>query len=554
MIEQKSNVYKGKDALRGMLNGMKIVSDLVETTYGAKGGNVAIFHEDYPYHEIVNDAQSFVQKTHGYDELENFGIGFYKELCDKADKDNGDARKTTILLTAELLEQGFESQIHPLELKRELQELLPIIEKSIDDQTIPVTTSEQIGAVATIASESPILGKLISDIYEEIGKNGIIRPEYVLGQKGNNYKVIDGIRFVRTGYLSEEMTYDEDARNNGRKEKEAVYENPFIIVTKRRMDGIDDLSPILNSLFLNRDKLKSDGTSIWGTVNPRNVVIFTSDMDSNLSRALISHHKDATKFHNVTIIKAPILWKDYVYKDFAACVGATIIEDASGITFKTFDPLKHAGTCDKIIIDKENTTILGSKDISQHIADLKAEGSNDSQLRLSWLVNKTALLNIGADSDSELGYLRLKLSDGIASAYHAQRGGIIPGGGLALWNSGKNLPKTKASFVLKSSLEKPMRQIVFNSGLSEIDYTVALSIVGTNDGKNGFDAKSNMIVNIIDSNIIDSAIIVKNAIKNAISLASTVLTCSSGIILKKKLTSEESTDLVMQKMQRPLMQ
>ncbi len=238
-------------------------------------------------------------------------------------------------------------------------------------------------------------------------------------------------------------------------------------------------------------------------------MIFTDDMDSGVASILIKAHRE--KIINVLIIKAPVLWKNYVFEDFAKITGSTIIEDASGVTFKNL-PLSALGTCGKITVDKDETTVVGISDISDHLKELEKEGSNDSKLRLSWLQTKTAILKLGANNESELSYIRLKCRDAISASRLALRDGVVEGGGIALLKASRALPDTVAGNILKEALQAPIKQLCLNSGIE--------------------------IPESFGDKIVDSAAVVKNAVRNAVSLASTVLTTAIVITIPPK-TSEQ---------------
>jgi chaperonin GroEL len=228
------------------------------------------------------------------------------------------------------------------------------------------------------------------------------------------------------------------------------------------------------------------------------------------------------------IIKAPTLWKDWLYEDFAQITGATIVQTTSGVSFKNLS-VEHLGTCDKLITTKEETTVIGIKDISEHIETLKGQGTDDSKIRLAWLQTKAAILKLGANSESELSYFRLKAEDARNASYLALQDGVVAGGGIALFNAAQSLPDTLGGKILRIALASPLEQIIKNTGLNRFDLQ---------EGKDynlgdiqGFDARTKQLVNMWEAQILDPAKVVKNAIKNALSVASTVLT-SSVIITK----------------------
>lgn len=495
----KSNKIEGIEATEGLMRGVACAVDLIRPTYGGSGTNVIVEEKVRPLHGVYNDAWSIIKNLKAEGHAERIGLDFVKELCERADKLSGDARKTTCILLDEILKAGYEADINKLQLKRELDAMIPFIECETDKQTKQITVDE-VSSVATTASESVEIGNLLQEIYQKIGKNGIIHPQGS-GTYETSYDFIDGVRFDGTGFLSPFMVHDKQAQEDKVQETKAVYENPNILVTKKKILNIDEIYPILKGLN-EREK--------------RNLIIFTQDMDTIAASYLINvqqagGYKDSFGgFHsmNVLIIKAPVLWQNYVFEDFAKCTGATIVEDATGVNFKNLD-LKHLGTCDKIIVDAEETIVIGTKDISEHIQSLKQKGDADSNLRLSWLATKSVILKIGANSETDLSYKRLKVQDAIRSSQLALKYGVVKGGGHCLSEVQPSLPQTTAGDVLSKALLAPYNQIYQNSGTNELP-----------DG------------------IVDSAQTIKNAVRNAIGIASTILT-ANGLIYIPEPTSQE---------------
>lgn len=534
----QDNIYL--DALPQMAKGIEKAASVVAKTIGAKGSNVALEHTLNPKHLLTNDGATIIQAIQLADPLEAIGLGFLKEAVDRSNNNSGDGSTTTSILLNSILQEGLKSGVSTLEIKQSLDECLPIIDKSIDEQTKQITV-ESIPAVARIAGESDELAGVLGEVYTVIGKDGIIHLEGS-GTYQTSYTLIDGVRFSGTGFLSSYMVHDEKAEKEGLKQTKAIYHKPSILVTKRKIGHINDINPILGALQAQ---------------NKKDLIIFTDDMDSGVASLLIQAHKD--KVINLLIIKAPVLWKNYVFEDFAKITGSTIVEDSTGVTFKNFK-LDYLGTCDTIIVDKEETTVIGIADISDHIAELGNEGTTDAKLRLSWLTTKTAILKLGAKSETELSYLRLKAEDAIHSSRLALKHGIVPGGGVALLNASKMLPDTIGGKILKVALLAPIKQISTNAGNPLVenwwlqdrkptanDATVAYSKM-SHSTTFGIDAKTGKIVDMFDAGIVDSAIVVKRAIQNALGIASTLLTTSSVITLPPPSAEELANKSVM----RPL--
>lgn len=497
------------DALPKLAEGIHKAAEIVAKTMGPKGTNVTIESKLYPFSQTVNDGAVILKSIELSDPLERIGLAHLKQAADRSNNNSGDGSTTTTVLLDAILQEGIKSGVNSIELKKSLDECLPLIEQSIKEQTRQITVDD-IPAVARIAGEDEELAQVLGEIYKEIGKDGIIHLENS-GTYDTTYSFINGVRFIDTGYLSPYMAYDEQAEKEGRKATKAIYKNPFILITKNKISRIDDIDPLLKVLVAKGEK---------------NLVIFTDDMDSNVARALIELQKNPARQLNILIIKAPTLWKSYVFEDFAAITGATIVEDVSGTSLGTKFKLDYLGTCDTLVCDKEELTIIGTKDYSFHVKQLEEEGTNDAKLRLSWLTTKTAILKLGAKSETELTYRKLKAEDAIFSAKLALKHGIVPGGGIALLNASTTMPDTIGGLILKTSLAQPFLQIAKNAGLD-----VAVKWDEKNTASIGLDASTGNHVDMFDAGIVDAASIVLGAIRNSLGIASTLLTTSSVITL-----------------------
>lgn len=489
MKENINNVHLNVDKV---IDGIRLATSAIRPTYGPYGVNAIIACDEYPYNKVVNDAKTIIEAVRTHDKEEILGLNLFKELMDAQDKLSGDGRKTTAIIADELITLGRNLDMPKVKLKQQLDALIPLVEAKIDQQKREITVDE-IHHVATVSSESEEVGALLGEIYKQIGKDGIIHLE------GSNtsktfYKVTEGIRFSDAGYLSPAMA------NEG---KQAVYENPTILLTKKKITKLDEINPLLFALEAqNKDSL----------------VIFTDDMDSDVARSLVNVHQSGRI--KILIIKAPVLWKQYIFEDFAKCVGATIVEDATGLNLKKL-PFSALGTCGKIITDAKETILLETKDISEHIASLKQEGSDDSKLRLSWLVTKTCNLYLGANSENDLYYKTMKCKDAINASRLALQDGVIKGGGVCLRDIQKELPQkhSEAVDILAIALKAPYNQLLVNQGLDH-----------------------NSEEYQITDNILDSSMVIKNAVRSAIGLASTALTIGVSIPFLEK--SEEELRLL----------
>lgn len=451
-----------------IISGISKCSDVIRSTYGPAGGNFCIEEIGIPYFKIRNDGKEIMDKIKLADQVENIGANILREACDQMEKDSGDGRKTTVLLTEAILKESQKHSEIPMQIKKELDNCLPTIISLIDTLKNDITVNE-IGNVAEISSESVEIGELIQKIYQDIGKDGIIELDYS-NLPDTFYKVSDGVRIHKAGCLP--YSYTEKDR--------AVWKNPKILIVKDKISSLGQINPLFDLLVQNKDG---------------ELVIYCDDIDMSVASSLAAAHLQG--IFKTLIIKAPTLWKDWTFEDLAKITGATIVYEPTGKSFKNLT-LDDLGTCDKIISTKDETRIIGIKDITEYLEHLEELALNDDQqkIRISRLNTKVAILKMGAQSDTELGYKTKKAKDAISASYLALKGGCVKGGGITL----SNIADTIDNPILKIALRVPFEQI-------------------TKD------------ITFIDKNIIDPAIVIKNAISTAISIAGTVLTSRGSLTL-----------------------
>lgn len=506
-----TNIYNTEEDIQRMVKGINAVADIVGSTIGAKGKNVIIQEDVFPFHSITNDGISIANACYSEDPLEQRGMDLIKEANALTDKKSKDGRTTTTILTQAIINEGIAQDVSGIEVMDSLNALIPIIEESIDKQKKLITVDE-IASVATTASQSVEMGALLQEIYQQIGKEGIIE----LGNSNTDktfYTIKDGVRFTGASLVS-------SALHNS--DQQAIHLNPKVLVTRLRLSTNSDIEGILSMMQENKET---------------KLVIFCDDMENSVASSLIAAHVSGQ--FSIAIIKAPTLWKYEIMEDFAKVTGATVIGEANGLNWKNVE-WKHLGTCGKIVSDKYETIVTGIADITEHIENLKSNGDDVSLLRLSWLNTKCAILKIGAGSESELSYLRRKTADAISASRLALEDGVVAGGGVALLNISYGLPDNVGGKILFNALRKPIKKIYENSGnpLGDKDISMCCGDVI------GFNAKTGILVNMWEAQILDPALVVKNAIRNAISVAGTVLT-AGGIIIKKPKSDEEKTEELM---------
>lgn len=485
LLEPKDNIYSEKEAREKLSAGIQKGVDSIKGSFGPSGSNVILEEDIYPMHRVTNDGKTILHGIKLSDPVENIGLNMLKEVADKSDKESGDGRKTSVILTGAILAEGLKSTGTPMEIKKSLDECLPLILQGIDSQTTPITTTD-VGIIAEVASESKYLGQLYQEIYGQIGSDGIVELDNS-NLPETFYDITEGVRLLNCAFSYPYMANEDKGRK-------AVFKFPKILITKEKIANIKQIDEVLKKVAqLGRDEL----------------VIFCDEIDLSVSQALAyiqlqGVEKDGVlnKFKTL-VIKAPTLWKDWIYEDFAKITGATIVNPAEGHSLKNFNT-SWLGNCDKIITSKDETIVLGTKDILDHIAVLTELGTDDAKIRIARLKTKTAILKLGANSETELSYLKGKALDGRNASFLALQGGVVHGGGVALHITSDTLPDTIGGKILKAALKYPANQIVSNSGNGEISPKIK-----------------------------DPAIVVKNSITNALSVASTILT-TKHVITKVK--------------------
>lgn len=483
VLENPDNIISGKEARKRLIKGIDKTVDSVKSAYGSAGSNCLIEEYLYPYSSISNDGKKIVQDIKLQDKVENMGANIVKECADRTDKGSGDGRKTSMILLQAIIKEGLKHDVDPILLKKSLDQCLPIIAEQIDMQTKQITEKE-VGKIAEIASESKELGVLFQEIYEKIGKEGICELDNS-GLPTTFYEFGEGVKLLNCGFTWPYMINDD-------KGQRAIFSDPKILITKQKLSSINELDAILKQVS---NKGKNE------------LVIFADEIDMPVSQALaylsggVTPKGQPIPAFKVLVIKAPTLWKDWLFEDFAKITHATIVDPVQGKSLRNFQ-YSWLGTCEKIITTKDETHVLGVHDIKDHIDNLKRLNTNESMIRIARLQTKTAVLKLGANSDAELSYIRGKALDGRNASYLALNYGVVRGGGQCLANIAQKLPESTGGQILKEALQYPLKLILKNSGIESIP-----------------------------SNVKDPAVVVKTAITNALSIASTILTVEN-IILK----------------------
>lgn len=508
-----------------LLAGIKKVSNAVGGTMGTGGSNAIIEAIESPGHLMTNDGYSIANSIMLSDPIEEMGRKILLESINRANKASGDGSSTTAVLTAAIIEEGMLhlKETNPMDIKRSLEACIPTIEASIVEQKVDIGV-EEVDKVATISSEDPDIGRLIGDIYKEIGKDGIIYWDISKTVK-DTYTIGTGITVEGAGYISPYMC---DATEAGQNTNQVRIKNASILIVKQKITSAADFNAIGASLFAK---------------DVKDLVVFCEEYDPLIVPDLVKTRM--VRGFRFILVKMPIIWRDHWYADLALASGAKVIDPSVGIPLKDLNE-SHLGKVGNIVITKDDTFVDGIADVSAHIMALEADGDENSLIRAARLKTKTARYFVGAQSDSALSYRRLKVEDAISASWQALHGGIVAGGGVALCNSSRKLPDTTGGKILLNALKAPAKQICTNAGvlvsegiipLVEVQEVGAKMLYPIRDNL-GFDTRTKKGVDMFDAGIVDPANVVLNAVKNAISVAATVLTAQTVVTLPREEVSQ----------------
>lgn len=494
----KDNLYTSAETRNKLAVGIRKVADAIGGTMGSSGYNGLIEAIENPGYALTNDGITLVESIHLADPIEDMGRKVLLEAISRANKQSGDGSSTTTVLTAAIIEEGLkDTSTSPMDIKRELEACVPLIEVEVNKQKRDITVDE-VGQVAAISAEDPKIGAMIQEIYKQIGIDGIIHWD-ISKTFEDYYTIGKGITIEGASFVSPYMA-DLDEKT-GTLQNEARWNNPKILITKQKITSASDFNDLFESLF-KRDI--------------KEVVVFCDEYEANVVADLVRTR--AVRGFKTLLIKMPVLWKDWYYEDIAKATGATVVDPVAGLTFKTVK-LEHLGTVSHITVDKQNTYLDGIKDVSEYIQALEADGSDDSKLRASRLNTATARYYVGAPSESALSHRKYKVEDAISASWQALHGGIVLGGGISLANIAAKLGNP----ILSVALFAPYGQIVKNMGTTFTESDME------------------------EQKIYDPAPIVINAVRNAVSVAASILTASVVVLYPRPEPADQILQAILTK-------
>ena len=518
----------GAEARKALEEGVNKLANTVKVTLGPKGRNV-VLDKSYGAPLITNDGVSIAKEIELEDAFENMGAQLVKEVATKTNDVAGDGTTTATVLAQAMVNEGMKNLAagaNPIVLRKGMKKATDVAVEAIKSMSAKVNGKEQIARVAAISAGDDEVGNMVADAMEKVSNDGVITIEESKTMQ-TELDLVEGMQFDR-GYISAYMATDMD-------KMEAVLDDPYILITDKKISNIQEILPILEQIVQSGSRL----------------LIIAEDVEGEALTTLIVNKLRGT--FNVVAVKAPGYGdrRKEMLKDIAILTGGTVISEELGLELKdaTMDQL---GRAKSVKVQKENTIIVdgcGDKDeiaarvslIKNQITETTSEFDKEKlQERLAKLAGGVAVIRAGAATETEMKEKKLRMEDALNATRAAVEEGIIAGGGSAYIHASKEVAKlvntlegdekTGANVILKA-LESPLYAIAQNAGLegSVIVNKVRESEVGT-----GFDAYKEEYVSMVDAGILDPAKVTRSALQNATSVASTLLTTESVVATIKE--------------------
>ena len=518
----------GEDARKSLLNGVNKLADTVKVTLGPKGRNV-VLDKEFGAPLITNDGVTIAKEIELSDPFENMGARLVKQVSTKTNDVAGDGTTTATVLAQSMIKECVKNVAaggDPMAIKRGIDKAVEASVKALKDISSPVNGKEDIARVASISANNEEVGELISEAMEKVSKDGVITIEE---SKTSNTElnVVEGMQFDK-GYVSPYMVTDTE-------KMETVMDNPYILITDKKISNIQEFLPLLETLMQNSGKL----------------VIICDDVEQEALSTLILNKLRGVL--NVVAVKAPGYGdkRKEMLQDIAVLTGGEVITSDLGLELKD-TTIEQLGRAKQVKVQKENTIIVDGMGDKQQIADrvgqLKAQIAEEKseftketlQERLAKIAGGVAVIGVGAATEVEMKDKKLRIEDALSATRAAVEEGIVAGGGTAYLNVIPEVEKEVrtlqgdeklgASIVLKA-LEEPAKQIAVNAGLEP---AVIVEKVKTSEKGVGFNAANNTYVDMKKAGIVDPTKVSRSALQNAASVASMVLTTESIVTEKKE--------------------
>lgn len=523
-----------EEARKALKRGIDAVADAVKITIGPRGRNV-ILDKGYGAPTITNDGVTIAKEVNLKNKFENMGAEIAKEVATKTNDIAGDGTTTSVILTQAIVEEGMKYTtmgVNAMGVKNGIEAAAEEVVSSLKEIAKPIKSKEEIRQVATISAESEEVGKIIADTIDKVGKDGVVTVEESQSV-GMDSEVTMGLQFDK-GYVSPYMITNAERM-------EAEYSDPVILITDKKISTIKEILPLLENLAQSGKK---------------ELVIIADDVDGEaLATFVVNKIRGA---FNVLAVKSPGYGdrKKEILNDIAITVGGQVISEELGVKLENAN-VSMLGKANKVIATKDNTTIVGGKgkksEIEARVAQLRKQKEiTDSKYdaekldeRIAKLSGGVAVIRVGAATETEMKYLKLKVEDAVNATKAAIEEGIVAGGGTAFIKAGEKVMERMKSGKIKAkeelgtkefeagfnivlkAIESPLRQIAINSGK---DGGVIVEGIRNKKGNNGYDAlKDEMVSDMLAAGIIDPVKVTRSGIQNAASAAAILLTTEVAI-------------------------
>ncbi|HEV2262799.1 MAG TPA: chaperonin GroEL [Candidatus Rubrimentiphilum sp.] len=528
-----------ESARRALERGANILADAVKVTLGPKGRNV-VLDKKFGSPTITNDGVTVAKEIELPNTFENMGAQLVKEVASKTNDIAGDGTTTATVLAQAIIREGLRNVTagsNPLLIKRGIDKAVELTVAEMEKFRKDVDTKEKIAQVASISANDPSIGGYIADAMEKVGKDGVITVEESKSMK-TEVETKDGMQFDK-GYISPYMVTDSERM-------EATLDDPFILVTERKISAIADILPLLEKIVQVQKPL----------------LIIAEDVEGEALATLVVNKLRGT--FTTVAVKAPGFGdrRKEMLKDIATLTGATVISEELGLKLDKVTP-DQLGRAKRVKVTKEETTIVDGAgkpaDIKGRIEMIKKQVEDtDSdfdreklQERLAKLSGGVAVINVGAATETELKEKKHRIEDALSATKAAVEEGMIPGGGSSLVHAIKAIdkyqpPKTNGAAttwadekigidIVRKALEEPLRQIAYNAGF---EGSVEVNNVRAKEAPMGFDAMSGEIVDMFKAGIVEPLKVTRSALQNAASIGSMILTAETLIADKPEPKKE----------------
>ncbi len=514
----KQLVYR-EDARRALLRGIDALANAVRVTLGPKGRNVVLDKKFGPP-TITNDGVTIAKEIELEDPFENMGAQLIKEAATKTNDVAGDGTTTAVVLAQSMIHEGIRQIVagaNPMAVRRGIMKAVDVVVDELRKLAIPITTKEQVANVAAISADNREIGELIAEVMEKVGKDGVITVEEGKGLKFE-VEYVEGMKFDR-GYISPHFVTNPE-------KMEAVVEDPYILITDKKISSISELLPILEKLLQ----------------VSKNFVVIAEDVEGEALATLVVNKLRGTL--NCLAVKAPGFGdrRKAMLQDIAILTGGQVISEEAGRKLESAT-LEDLGRARRVVADKDNTTIIegkGSEEaIQARIKQIKAQIEQTTsdfdreklQERLGRLAGGVAVIKVGAATEVELKEKKHRVEDALSATRAAVEEGIVPGGGVALLRCApaveeleKKLEGDEAigAAIVRRALEEPIRLIAENAGR---EGSVVVDMVKRSENKYfGYDAERDEFCDLVERGVIDPCKVTRSALQNAASIASMILT------------------------------